>query len=53
MTMTGHITELTAVDAEGQLDHADLEPTDEEAAEGKRQGQEIDPGDDEDGGEPE
>jgi hypothetical protein len=53
MTMTGQITELPAVDADGQLDHGDLEPTNEEAAEGMRQGQEIDPDDDEDGGEPE
>jgi hypothetical protein len=53
MTMTGQIIELPAIDDDGHLDHADLEPTDEEAAEGRRQGQEIDPDDVEDGGEPE
>ena len=51
--MTGQLIDLPTVDDEGQLDHSDLQPTDEEAAEGNRQGQEIDPDDDEDGGEPE
>lgn len=50
--MTGQIIELPAVDGDGQLDHGDVEPTDEEAVEGNRQGHEIDPDDDEDGGEP-
>lgn len=51
--MTDQVIELPAVDDGGQLDHGDFEPTDEEAAEGLRQGQEIDPDNDDDGGEPE
>jgi hypothetical protein len=46
------VEELESVDSEGQVDHGDLEPTEEEAEEGNRLGREIDPDDDDSGGDP-
>lgn len=50
--MSDQVVELPAVDGEGQFDHGDVEPTADEIAEGDRQAREIDPDDDDDGGEP-
>jgi hypothetical protein len=50
--MSEQVVELPAVDGEGQLDHGDVEPTADEIEEGDRQARDIDPYDDDDGGEP-